>query len=72
MEEDKNISRRSFIARSTKTAASLAGASAVVSNRVLGANDRINIAVIGMSNRGSGLIRELCKFLMYILERYAI
>jgi len=58
MVEDKNISRRNFIARSTKTAADVAAASAVVSNSVLGANDRINIAVIGISNRGRGHIRE--------------
>ena len=58
MVEDKNISRRNFIARSTKTAASVAAASAVVSNSVLGANDRINISVIGLSNRGRSHVSE--------------
>jgi len=58
MVEDKNISRRNFIARSTKTAAGVAAASAVVSNSVLGANDRINIAVIGISNRGRSHVSE--------------
>ena len=61
MVENKNISRRNFLARSTKTAASMTAASAVVSNSVLGANDRINIAVIGIRSRGREHCREFMK-----------
>jgi len=61
MVKDKNISRRNFLARSSKTVASMAAASAVVSNSVLGANDRINVAVIGIRSRGREHCREFMK-----------
>jgi predicted dehydrogenase len=57
----KNITRRSFISKSTKTAAGIAAASAVVSNTVMGANDRINIAVLGLRSRGGEHCREFSK-----------
>ena len=52
MSSSKEVSRRDFITRSAKTAAGMAAAGAVVSNPVLGANDRINMAVIGIRSRG--------------------
>jgi len=58
MKENTTISRREFLARGAKTAAGTALASAVVSNTVLGANDRINIAVIGIRSRGKEHYKE--------------
>ena len=60
--EHKRISRRQFLTRSTQTAAGFAAATALASctpvqqactqSRVRGANERINVAVIGIHNRG--------------------
>ncbi|MFC1538099.1 Gfo/Idh/MocA family protein [Candidatus Latescibacterota bacterium] len=61
MVDGLNITRRNFLAKSTKTAAGIAAASAVVSNSVLGANDRINVAVIGLRSRGREHCREFMK-----------
>jgi len=56
MEHTSNVSRRDFLKSGARTAAGLAAAgtamSAVNPRRVLGANDRINIAVIGIRSRG--------------------
>ena len=52
MSSSKEVSRRDFIARSAKATAGMAAVGAVVSNSVLGANDRINMAVIGIRSRG--------------------
>ena len=64
MEEKRGISRRDFLSRSAKTAA-IAATSSFISNvipsKVLGANDRINIAVIGIRSRGSQHYREWVK-----------
>ena len=65
----KPISRRQFLATTTHTAAGLFAASAltacssqkavpVFSTRVFGANERINMAVIGIRGRGDGLCRD--------------
>jgi len=61
------ISRRDFINRSAMTAAGVAIAGSalkstaigapLVSNRVIGANDRINVANIGIRGQGGGLMR---------------
>ncbi len=59
----KDISRRDFIDRSTKTAAGLAAAAVLAAKpgSVLGANDRINIAVIGLNGRGKSHLRQWSK-----------
>ena len=70
--ESKEISRREFLDRSTRTAASVFAASALAScagpqiayapkSRVIGANERINMAVIGIRGRGGGLARNFAK-----------
>jgi len=65
MEDNKDVSRRNFLSRGAKTAAGITAVSAVVSTskarKVLGANDRINIAVIGIRSRGRGHYREWLK-----------
>ena len=57
MMEERNVTewnRRDFLRQST----ALAGASLLGAGRVLGANDRIRVAVLGLGNRGRGHIRE--------------
>jgi predicted dehydrogenase len=46
------MKRRDFIARVAQTAAVVAGGSAFSAGRVLGANDRVNVALIGCGGRG--------------------
>ncbi len=46
------IGRRAFLGTAARTAALAAGAAPLVSNTVLGANNRINLAVIGIRSRG--------------------
>ena len=52
------ISRRQFLARSSQAAAGAVAVASLVQNtsvakgRVIGANDRINVAVVGIHNRG--------------------
>jgi len=56
----KQISRRQFLSRSSKSAAGVIAASSFVPyavaltprSRVIGANERINVAVVGIHNRG--------------------
>jgi predicted dehydrogenase len=61
----KELSRRDFLSHSTKTAASVAAVGAVLGSTipktVLGANDRINIAVVGINGRGRNHYEEWCK-----------
>lgn len=56
MEKSKRISRRDFISRSAKSVAGVAAASTFMSGlrpeNVLGANDRINMASVGIRSRG--------------------
>jgi len=70
--KSKKISRREFLDRSTKTAAGVLAAGALAScaepqvayapgSRVIGANDRINMAVIGIRGRGGNHIGEFAK-----------
>ena len=68
--KSKDLTRREFLARSAQGAAGLAvgGALAssalgapVVGSGVIGANDRINIAVIGIRGRGGSLISNFAK-----------
>ncbi len=62
---EKKVTRRSFLSEGGKLAAgAVAGASvlnAVARERVLGANERINMAVIGIRSRGAQHYREWCK-----------
>jgi predicted dehydrogenase len=66
----ENVSRREFMARSVQVSAGITAASALTScastetvalgtGKVIGANDRINLAVIGMRSRGNSLIEGL-------------
>jgi len=70
--KSKKISRREFLDRSTRTAAGVLAAGALAScagqkivyapkSRVIGANERINMAVIGIRGRGRGHIEEFAK-----------
>jgi len=58
MEETKNVSRRNFLSNSAKTAAAGAALSALSYKNVLGANDRITMAVIGIRGRGRAHYRN--------------
>ena len=59
----KQITRRDFFAKSKSSAAGIALGSLAVSTwnpkRILGANERINVALIGCGGRGRVLIRNL-------------
>jgi predicted dehydrogenase len=70
--ESKSLSRRDFISTTGKAAAGLASVgvlascqagagSAPMKHRVIGANDRINMAVIGIRGRGKGVISGFAK-----------
>jgi len=65
MENKKDISRRDFLDRGVKTTAGAAAASVLMNvmkpEHVHGANDRINMAVIGIRSRGRGHYREWAK-----------
>jgi len=57
------ITRRQFLARSALSAATIAITSAAIApNRVLGANDRLSIGVIGAGSRGTDLMKDLHRF----------
>lgn len=52
----KKIDRRSFLNQSAKIAAGTAlGTAALSYGRILGANDRISLGIIGSGRRGQGL-----------------
>ncbi|MCX7885677.1 MAG: Gfo/Idh/MocA family oxidoreductase [Verrucomicrobiae bacterium] len=53
------LSRRKFLGTSTKTAFGLGVLSALQRRNVIGANERINIALIGCGGRGNYVIRGL-------------
>jgi hypothetical protein len=70
--KQKEISRREFLSRSTRTAAGVFTAAALASctslqpapvaaGRAIGANERINMAVIGVRGRGRGLAEGFAK-----------
>lgn len=53
MQEKKEVTRRDFMESSVKTAAGVAVAAyAIQPHTVLGANDRVNVAVVGINSRG--------------------
>jgi len=60
MDFDPKISRRKFI-ESTSVAAAGSMLSRPIRGSVIGANDRVNIAVIGAGGQGSSLIRSLAQ-----------
>ena len=50
-----NTTRRNFIKKSTLASAGVAvGFSAKSYNRILGANDRVQVGIVGFSNRAKG------------------
>ncbi|MFY9609042.1 MAG: Gfo/Idh/MocA family oxidoreductase [Blastocatellia bacterium] len=60
---DSRINRRNFVKTAVTAGAGLGalGRSASVNARVIGANDRINLAVIGVGGRGRGLLEWAMK-----------
>src|SRR5262245_6388658 len=56
-----DLTRRGFLTRSAATAAVLTLAGTKASSRVLGANERINVALIGAGDRGRGLWSQFLK-----------
>ena len=58
MAEDKKLTRRDFLKQSA-IAAAAAGAYSMAAPSALGANDRINIGVIGCGSRGGPLLHDL-------------
>jgi predicted dehydrogenase len=70
--EDSEITRREFVAQTSRTAAGVvagaamfgkpeASAAPAVSNRVIGANDRVNVASIGIRGQGNSLKRGFAR-----------
>jgi predicted dehydrogenase len=62
--KNNKMSRRSFMSQSTRGATGLMAAGSVLhlgSSKVLGANDRVNMAVIGVRSRGNEHINEWLK-----------
>jgi predicted dehydrogenase len=60
-EAPDDITRREFVSRSAKTAAGVVVGSAVVGNRILGANDRVVLASIGIRGQGNALKRGFAR-----------
>lgn len=61
MSMKKVLSRREFLDKGAKSAAATAALTGLASGKVLGANDRINIAVVGINGRGRNHYREWTK-----------
>jgi len=59
MKQENALNRRSFIKGTVGTAAASAAASVSVNRHVVGANDKIRAAVLGVHGRGSDHIRNL-------------
>ena len=58
MESTSKVTRRSFVKTAASAGIALGATSRSAQARILGANDRINLAVIGVGGRGRGLLRE--------------
>jgi predicted dehydrogenase len=58
MKSTSKVTRRSFVKTAASAGIALGAASRSAHARILGANDRINLAVIGVGGRGRGLLRE--------------
>ena len=52
MKNESDVTRRDFLSGGVKVAAALTAASAVSYRNILGANDRVNMAVLGIRSRG--------------------
>ncbi len=63
MLHDTILTRRAFVSRGMKATAFLAGAAALATpaRPVLGANDRLNLAIIGLRNRGAEHVPQWAK-----------
>src|SRR5688572_14783131 len=59
MRDTSRVTRRSFVKTAASATVVLGAASRSAQARILGANDRINLAVIGVGGRGRGLLREV-------------
>jgi predicted dehydrogenase len=59
MNEDNKITRRDFLKQATGAAVGLAALGGIAPGRVLGANDRINMGVIGCGGQGTHHLRRL-------------
>ena len=57
----EKVSRREFVSRTTATAVGVAVASAGLSRRVLGANDRVVLASVGIRSQGNSLKRGFAR-----------
>ncbi len=65
--QESGLTRREFLGRSTQAAVGIAAGSVLaaktlaapaINSRIVGANDRINMAIIGIRGRGGSLIRN--------------
>src|SRR5690606_40182836 len=56
MSDGKGMSRRSFFKRSTTGIAAAAAFPTIIPSSAFGANDRVNLAVIGIRGQGNGHI----------------
>ena len=63
MNHDKSVSRRSFVKTTVGAGVALSALGRVrpAKARIVGANDRINLAVIGVGGRGNGLARSFAE-----------
>src|SRR5262245_41242357 len=58
MKDTSKITRRSFVKTAASAGIALGATNRSAHARILGANDRVNLAVIGVGGRGRGLLRE--------------
>jgi predicted dehydrogenase len=58
MECTPKVSRRTFVKTAASASIALGATNRSAHARILGANDRVNLAVIGVGGRGRGLLRE--------------
>src|ERR1700740_213783 len=62
---DAGVTRRDFLKTSAKTGAGLAALGGITfitePQRVFGANDRVQVAIIGLNGRGGDHIKELAR-----------
>jgi predicted dehydrogenase len=61
MSNEKGITRRTFTSRSLMAAAGMAAGKAVLGSRVVGANDKVVLASIGIRGQGDALKRGFAK-----------
>src|SRR3989442_3186149 len=65
MNNDSAVTRRDFLKKSAKTGAGLAALGGITlitePERVFGAGDRVQVAIIGLNGRGSDHMKELSR-----------